>query len=92
MLLFKLVEVGPGVSQIRVDFNGSLKPLSSLTDLPLSPKQPVAERERERERGGGYDDGSRGSEDKDTVMQKKHEAEQSASFITRRCELYNTVQ
>ena len=53
MLLFKLVEVGPGVSQIRVDFNGSLKPLSSLTDLPLSPKQPVAERERERERGGG---------------------------------------
>ena len=53
MLLFKLVEVGPGVSQIRVDFNGSLKPLSSLTDLPLSPKQPVAERERERERERG---------------------------------------
>ena len=60
VLLFKLAEVSPGVSQIRIDFYGSLEPLSSLTDLPLGPKQPVAERGREGERERGREGGGGG--------------------------------
>ena len=39
VLLFKLVEVGPGVSQVRVYLDGSLEPLASLANLTLCPEE-----------------------------------------------------
>ena len=50
MLLLKLVEVGPSVSEVRVYLDGPLEPLATFAHLSLRPEQ--SEREGGRGRGG----------------------------------------
>ena len=40
---FKLVEIRPGVSQVRIYFHSAEKPFSRLVHFPFSPKQPGSE-------------------------------------------------
>ena len=47
VLLLKLEEISPGVSEVRVDLDGPLEPFPPLTYLPLRPEQPVSEGEGE---------------------------------------------
>ena len=40
VLLFKLIKVCPGISEVWVNFDCPLEPLSAFTNLPLQPEQP----------------------------------------------------